>query len=194
MSLPRLVLASTSRYRRMLLARLGVAFDVAAPACDEAAYHARIHDPFDLAVALAAAKAEAVARLQPDAIVIGSDQVCAIDGAVLGKPGTRTAALAQLRRLQGRTHELITAVCVCTPDGTQAFHDISRLRMRALDDGALQRYLDRDEPYDCAGSYKLEAAGIGLFAKIESADHTAITGLPLLQVAGVLRALGFAIP
>lgn len=191
---PRLVLASTSRYRQALLARLGVAFDVEAPACDETQYQTRIPDPFDLALALAAAKAEAVAHRHPDAIVIGSDQVCAIDGTVLGKPGDRPHALAQLQSLQGRTHDLITAVCVHTPTGRQAFHDVSRLRMRALDDKALLRYLDRDEPYDCAGAYKLEAAGITLFATIQSADHTAITGLPLLQLTGVLRTLGFAIP
>lgn len=194
MTVPCLVLASTSRYRKALLERLGIPFTVAAPACDEAAYQARIADPFDLAIALAAAKAEAVARAHPAAVVIGSDQVCAHDGAVLGKPGDRPRALAQLQRLQGRSHDLITAVCVLGPNGAQAFHDLSRLRMRALDDAALLRYLDRDEPYDCAGSYKLEAAGITLFATIQSADHTAITGLPLLQLTGVLRTLGFALP
>jgi len=194
MSAPPLVLASTSPYRRALLQRLGVSFTVASPQCDEARFQAAIADPFDLAVALARVKAESVAAHDRAAVVIGADQVCAVDGQVLGKPGDRLQARDQLKRLAGRTHSLITAVCVQTPLEPHPFHDVSLLRMRALRAEDIERYLDRDQPWDCAGSYKLEAAGVALFASIRSDDHTAIVGLPLLQLTGVLRALGYEIP
>jgi septum formation protein len=191
---PPLVLASTSPYRRALLARLCPTFDVARPQCDEDAYRKAIADPFDLAVTLARVKADSIARERRDAVVIGSDQVCTIDGEVLSKPGDRAHARAQLQRLTGRTHTLITAVCVQTPGEPRPFHDVSQLRMRALSAGDIERYLDREEPWDCVGSYKIEGAGIGLFASIRSDDHTAIVGLPLLQLSGVLRTLGYSIP
>jgi septum formation protein len=195
----RLILASTSPYRRALLERLGVPFSVVAPRCDEEVWRAEVADPFELAVTLARVKAESVASAHPGAVVIGCDQVCALDGEVLGKPGDRVRALAQLRRLAGRTHSLITAVNVQAhdvqaDDEPRPFHDVSTLRMRALGEADLARYLDRDQPWDCAGSYKLEGAGIALFASIRSDDHTAIVGLPLLQLTGVLRALGYSIP
>lgn len=189
-----LVLASTSPYRRRLLARLGVAFDVASPGVDEERA-APDGDPCSVARALARAKAEAVAgQLGPGAVVIGSDQVCALGDERLGKPGSEEGARSQLRRLAGRTHELITAVAVVHGGGIEEFVDRTELTMRALTDAEIAAYVAVDQPVDCAGSYKLEAAGIGLFERIESADWTAIEGLPLLQLASVLRRLGIPAP
>jgi septum formation protein len=192
--LPRLVLASTSPHRRDLLLRLRLPFTTASPACDEVAYQARGLEPRVLAATLAAAKAEAVSPLCPGAAVIGCDQVCALGAEVLGKPGSRARAVAQLDRLRGRTHELITAVCVRLGDRVQAFAEVSRLHMRPLAAAEIERYVDLDQPFDCAGAYKVEAAGIALFERIDSADHTAIVGLPLLRLSAVLRELGFAVP
>lgn len=192
--MPPLVLASTSPYRRELLARLQLPFTCAAPGIDEAAAKARIHDPLLLASTLARAKAAAVAHQVPDAVVIGSDQVVALGKQVLDKPGNHDRALAQLRQLRNRRHRLITAVAIVHPGGCHEFHSEASLAMRNLDDAALERYLATDQPFDCAGSYKLERLGIALFAAIEAADHTAIVGLPLLELAQALRELGFQVP
>lgn len=190
-----LILASTSPYRRQLLQRLGLAFECLAPDCDEEALKDPRLAPAALAESLAVAKARSIAPQYPGACVIGSDQVACLDDAILGKPGSRERAIAQLSQLQGRTHALLTAVCVIAPDGSeQVFHDRTELDMLPFDTAALARYVDRDQPFDCAGAYKLEAGGIGLFAAIRSADHSAITGLPLLALAAHLRTLGFVIP
>lgn len=191
---PPLVLASTSPHRRALLARLGHPFAAVAPTCDEASYLGRGLSPQLLAATLAEAKARSVASAHPDSVVIGSDQVCALGVEVFGKPGGRDAAVAQLRRLRGRTHHLLTAVCVVDGGRTHAFVDDSRLGMRALDDAEIERYVDLDKPFDCAGAYKLERAGIALFDNIASADHTAIVGLPMLRLCAVLRQCGLALP
>lgn len=192
----RLVLASTSAYRRDLLARLGLAFEQEAPGVDESAWKAKGATPRELARQLAAAKARAVATALGDdgAVVIGSDQVCALGDLVLGKPGDAANAVDQLRVLRGRTHEIVTAVCIVGAGGAWEHTDVARLRMRDLDDGALMRYVAADEPYDCAGSYKLEARGIALFDAIECADHTAIVGLPLVALTGELARRGFRLP
>ncbi len=189
-----LLLASTSPYRRALLSRLGVPFRAVPPAVDEAAFRTGDVAPDRLAAGLARRKAAAVAERFPDAVVIGSDQVCAAGGDVLGKPGDAAGARAQLALLAGRTHRLITAVAVAHPDGVVEFADETRLSMRALRADEIERYVAADDPTDCAGSYKLEARGIALFDRIESADHTAIVGLPLIALTGVLRELGYAIP
>lgn len=191
-----LILASTSRYRRALVQRLGVPFRCVAPGVDEDAVKREVADPIALAERLAAAKAEAVAATSPQAVVIGSDQLATIDGEVLGKPGTRDAAVAQLERLAGRTHELVTAVCVLRKtDGIVRTHtDRTRLTMRPLAREQLARYVGRDDPIDCAGSYKIESAGIALFERIETEDFTAITGLPLIALVRMLRDFGIDVP
>lgn len=192
----RLVLASTSAYRRELLGRLGVAFETAAPDVDEGAWKGRGLAPRDVARQLARAKAEAVARVVGDgATVIGSDQVCALGSETFGKPGTAERAGEQLARLAGRTHELLTAVCVVGPlHGVWEHTDVARLSMRALDAVSIARYVAADRPLDCAGSYKLEALGIALFEKIECADHTAIVGLPLVVLTLELVRRGWVLP
>jgi septum formation protein len=195
-SSPELILASTSPYRRALLERLGLTFRCEAPGVDEEAAKQRFRDPVALAQHLASEKTAAVAKRFPNAIVVGSDQLATIDGEVIGKSGTAENAVAQLERLAGRTHELITAVCVMRlADGMKReYTDIAKLTMRPLDRAALTRYVAIDSPTDCAGSYKIEAAGVSLFAKIETNDFTAITGLPLIALVEMLSAFGVAVP
>lgn len=192
--MPQLVLASTSRYRRALLERLGLEFEQAPPGVDEDELKAVLGDPRALAEQLARAKARAVAERFPDAVVVGSDQVGALGDERLDQPGTPERAAAQLARLSGRTHELITAVCVWRGGQEWCHTDVARLTARPLNAGEIARYVALDDPVDCAGSYKLERAGIALFERVECEDHSAITGLPLIWLVGQLRELGFAIP
>jgi len=192
--MPALILASTSPYRRALLDRLGVPFTARAPACDEEALKDPALAPQALAEALAEAKARSIADQVPQAVVIGSDQVCEVDGRILGKPGTSERAVDQLLALQGREHRLITAMTVIAPGTVHRHTDVTHLRMRPLDRAALERYVARDQPLDCAGAYKLEAAGISLFTAIASEDASAITGLPLLALTRILSGLGFPLP
>ncbi|MDE2614210.1 MAG: septum formation inhibitor Maf [Burkholderiales bacterium] len=187
---PRIVLASTSRYRRELLARLRLPFDVVAPEVDESPRAGEA--PAALADRLALAKARAVAARHPEAVVIGSDQVCEVDGAALGKPGTHQRAVAQLRRLSGRSAVFHTALAVvCHARGFER-HDAApvRVQFRALADDEIERYLLLEQPYDCAGAAKCETLGIALLDAIDSDDPTALVGLPLIRTARLLRAAG----
>lgn len=193
--MPALVLASTSVYRRQLLARLGLPFEVAAPSCDEEALKDERPDPVALASHLAKEKARSVAGQFAHAHVLGSDQLVEIDGEVLGKPGSAERAVLQLTKLAGRAHRLITAYAIVCPGGALLEHvDAHVLHMRALTRPELERYVRADQPLDCAGSYKIEALGIALFERIEGADFTAIMGLPLVALTSSLRAQGFAVP
>ncbi|WP_404300105.1 Maf family protein [Alicycliphilus denitrificans] len=193
--LPRsLVLGSTSRYRRELLARLGLPFEVAAPAADETPLPGE--DPRTLALRLALAKARAVAAQHPDAVVIGSDQVADLDGQPLGKPGNHERATAQLRRMSGQTVIFQTAVAVvCQAAGFEQV-DLApvRVRFRELSDAEIERYLRSEQPYDCAGSAKSEGLGIALLDAIDSDDPTALIGLPLIRTCRMLRAAGLVLP
>jgi len=191
---PDLVLASTSRYRRALIAQLGIPVRCAAPGCDEEALKDPALAPDALAVMLALAKAESLRATEPGAVIIGSDQVAAIDGAILEKPGTAARAEAQLARLSGRTHRLLTAVAVAHPGGALQHLDVTRLTMRELSADQIARYVAADAPLDCAGSFRLESRGITLFSRIESDDHTAIVGLPLIALTTMLGSLGFPVP
>ena len=189
-----LILASTSPYRKMLIERLGVPFRCEDPGVDEAPWKGRIGDPRELAETLALVKAASVAERFPGSAVIGGDQVAACDGQVLGKPGTTERAVAQLLGMAGRPHELITALAVIAPGGARQVLDVATLTMRPLDRAAIERYVDAERPVDCAGSYKLEERGIALFERIEAADHSAITGVPLIALTSILRELGFVLP
>ncbi len=196
MTATRIVLASTSRYRATLLGRLLDAFEQAAPGVDEAAL---AHEsPRARAARLAQAKARAVAASHPDALVIGSDQVAERDGVILDKPGDPATAQAQLEASSGSAVRFHTAVCVidtrCTPHEQQQACDLTRVRFRSLDAATIQRYIAREQPFDCAGSFKCEALGISLFDRIESTDPTALVGLPLIALSGMLRACGMPIP
>jgi septum formation protein len=191
---PDLILASTSPYRRMLLERLGVSFRCQAPECDESAVKDRSFDPRSLAEHLARAKAASVAAAQPGAAVIGGDQVVSFQGRIFGKPGTFQHAVDQLAAMTGQSHQLITALVVLCDEKIQRHTDVTTLWMRSLSREAIERYVAADRPFDCAGSYKLESRGIALFERIESADHTAITGIPLIALVTMLRSLGHEIP
>ena len=190
-TLPRLILGSTSRYRRELLERLRLHFDVAAPQVDEAALAGEA--PAALAQRLALAKARAVAgAARGDVLVIGSDQVADVDGEPVGKPGTHERAVAQLRRMSGRVIVFQTAIAVVRP--ASGFEQVAlapvRVRFRRLGDEEIERYLRLEQPYDCAGSAKSETLGIALLDAIESDDPTALVGLPLIRTCALLRAAG----
>jgi septum formation protein len=194
-ALPALVLGSTSRYRRALLERLGVPFSAVAPACDEEALKLPGLTPQALAESLADAKAESLVPAHPAAVIIGSDQICALDAEVLHKPGTPERAIAQLARMRGRPHRLITAMTVIHGPHRWRHTDITTLTMRSdLDDAALARYVAADHPVDCSGAYKLEQRGVTLFSHIDSADQTAIVGLPLIALTAILTEIGFHVP
>lgn len=194
-SLPRpLVLGSTSRYRRELLSRLGIAFDVDSPEVDETPRTSE--SPRDLALRLALAKAHAVAARHPEALVIGSDQVADLDGAPLGKPGTHERAVVQLQAMRGHTVIFQTAVAVvCHATGFEQV-DLApvEVRFRSLQDDEIERYLRAEQPYDCAGSAKSEGLGIALLDAIHSDDPTALVGLPLIRTCRMLRAGGLVLP
>lgn len=188
--LRKLILGSTSPYRRELLARLRLPFDVASPEVDETPQPGEA--PPALACRLALAKARAVAAKFPDAVVIGSDQVADLDGQPLGKPGTHERAIAQLRQMRGRTVVFQTAVAVvCQASGfAQVELAPVRVRFRELNDAEIEHYLRAETPYDCAGSAKSEGLGIALLDAIDSDDPTALVGLPLIRTTRLLRAAG----
>jgi septum formation protein len=189
---PTLILASTSRYRRELLTRLDLPFSCAAPGVDETPLPGEA--PLATAVRLAAAKARAI---QPDydALVIGSDQVAMLDGQPLGKPGDRTTAIAQLRAQSGREVAFHTAVCVrATAGGREsAGVDTTVVRFRVLSEATIGRYVDLEQPFDCAGSAKSEGLGIALLESVRTTDPTGLVGLPLILVTSLLAAHGLAV-
>lgn len=190
----RLILGSTSRYRRELLERLRIAFDVQAPEVDETPHPGE--SPQQLALRLALAKAHAVASRHPDAIVIGSDQVADLDGEPLGKPGNHERATDQLRRMRGRTVIFQTALAVvCQASGFEQV-DLAavKVRFRDLSDAEIETYLQAEQPYDCAGSAKSEGLGIALLESIDNDDPTALVGLPLIRTCRMIRAAGIALP
>ena len=189
-----LILASTSRYRRELLERLGFAFRCVAPDVDETAVKRLGLAPRDLALELAKRKAGIGAKANPAACVIGSDQVCSLGSRIFSKPMDRAGAIAQLEALSGQTHELSTAVAMASGNELETHVEVTTLRMRELSRAEIERFVDLDTPFDCAGSYKIEAHGIGLFAAIQSTDWNAIVGLPLLWLGQRLRERGFAGP
>ncbi|KRA73044.1 septum formation inhibitor Maf [Lysobacter sp. Root667] len=188
-----LVLASTSAYRRELLQRLRLPFDCARPQADETP---RLGEPPpDLAVRLARAKAEDVAGRMPGAWVLGSDQVAEFDGRPIGKPGDRANAIAQLSAMSGREVRFQTALCLARADrAPQQALDLTVVRFRDLSLAEIERYVDAEQPYDCAGSFKSEGLGIALFEAIDSHDPSALIGLPLIATARLLRAAGYALP
>lgn len=185
-----LVLASTSRYRRALLERFGVAFSVADP---EVAEERRPGEtPENMAGRLAEAKALVVASRFPDSLIVGSDQVAVSDGKILEKPLTHENAARQLRNLSGREAAFHTAVCVhnSRTGATRVRVVPCRVTFRTLDDAIIESYLAKEQPYDCAGSAKSEGLGIALLARIQSEDPSALIGLPLIALVDLLREQG----
>lgn len=195
---PALILASTSAYRRELLARLRLPFSCSAPGVDEARRSGE--RPLALAARLARAKANAVALRQPEAWVIGSDQVAvraddSLTEAILGKPGTEARCREQLRECSARIVSFMTAVAVVR-HGRPAieFVDTTRVKFRVLDEAAIARYVAAESPLDCAGGFKSEGLGIALCESIDSEDPSALIGLPLIRLSSVLRDVGFEVP
>lgn len=190
----KLVLASTSPYRRELLSRLGIPFAIANPHTDERPLPGEA--PTATALRLAEAKARAVAAQHPDALIIGSDQVAEADGRTFGKPGSHERAAAQLRELSGKTVNFFTGLCLLdTETGRAEVRGVSTLvGFRNLDDAEIESYLTREPAYDCAGSAKSEGLGIALLSRIEGSDPNALVGLPLIALCDLLRRHGVRIP
>jgi len=185
-----LILGSTSRYRRELLQRLHIPFEVAAPEVDETPHPGEA--PCALAERLALAKARAVAAAFPGAVVIGSDQVADLDGEPLGKPGSHEKAVAQLRRMRGRTVVFQTAVAVVCLESSYEAQSLApvKVKFRELSDDEIENYLRIEQPYDCAGSAKSEGLGIALLESIDNDDPTALVGLPLIRTCRMIQAAG----
>ncbi|SHG60182.1 Maf-like protein [Massilia sp. CF038] len=190
---PRLILASSSSYRRDLLGRLQLPFEVMVPDLDERPLPAETPDA--TALRLAQAKAGAVAARASGSVVIGSDQVATLDGAQIGKPGNHANALAQLQTMRGRRVIFHTALCLwdsrTSPPTVQLENIQTFVTFRDLPDAELDAYLRIEQPYDCAGSAKNEGLGIAILEQIDSTDPTALTGLPLIALTSMLRQAGF---
>jgi len=189
----RLVLASTSRYRKELLERLGIAFQTAAPLTDERPLSGE--KPADTALRLAQLKAQSVRAAHRDALIIGSDQVATSEGRLLGKPGDHATAMRQLRSLSGKRADFLTAVALLdAANGSVQTHVVPcRVHFRPMDEKRIERYLEREKPYDCAGAAKVEGLGIALIERIETDDPTSLIGLPLIALTGMLERAGLAV-
>jgi septum formation protein len=193
-SVPRLVLASTSKYRRVLLDRFSIPFEVCGPLIDETPKPGEM--PIELVHRLSRAKAQAVAERYPDCIIIGSDQVAVNGRDILGKPGTVDRCVAQLQAVNGRRVLFHTGVHVIDQRHRrdEAYVDTTTVQFRTLKDDEVARYVQKENPLDCAGGFKVEGLGISLFERIDSQDPTALTGLPLIWLAGALRRAGLVLP
>lgn len=189
-----IVLGSTSKYRAELLARLGLPFDAIGPDCDETPQQGE--KPRDLVLRLAKTKAASLQKDHPRNIIIGSDQVCSLNGQVLGKPGTVERAVEQLRTMRGQSIVFYTGLSVLnTASGeTRDFIDETVVVLRDLGDAEIDRYINAELPLDCAGSFMVEKLGISLFDRVESSDPTALIGLPLIALCKALRHFGISVP
>ena len=187
-----LILASTSPYRKIQLESLMIPFTCEKPNCDEDSFKKLEPNPLKLAILLARKKAESLNS--KNRVIIGGDQLVNLNGKILGKPGTEEKAFIQLKEMQNQVHELITAICVVANDKAVEFHNVTRIKLKKLEDKQIQSYLSKDTPWDCAGSYKIEKHGMALIETLETDDFTSIQGLPLLQLSKVLHNLGYEIP
>ncbi len=189
-----IVLASSSSYRRGLLDRFLDDYEAVSPNVDETDYGTE--PPEHFAARLAREKAEAVSSTYRDALIIGADQIAVLDGLVLGKPGVHQKAVEQLLAASGKSLHFLTAVCVLDSVGRTRHEHIDRttVRFRQFDLRLVETYLRHDEPYDCAGSFKIEGAGFVLFESVQTDDPTALIGLPMIWLAETLRQLGYLLP
>jgi septum formation protein len=191
--MPSIVLASSSIYRRALLEKLGLAFTSASPSIDEAAKPGET--PHALVARLATEKAQALAGQYSNSWIIGSDQVAHLDGAILGKPGSHENSFKQLRACSGRRVEFLTGLCLLESESgeLQTIVEPFAVVFRELSDAQINRYLERAQPFDCAGSFKAEGLGIALFEKLEGGDPNTLIGLPLIQLVTLLQQAGIAV-
>jgi septum formation protein len=190
----KLILASSSSYRQAQLKQLGLIFSCHSPDVDESVFKDKGLEPQELSLKLSKLKAQAVLTHYPNDMVIGADQVCAVNSSILSKPGSFERALEQLESMQGQTHSLFTSFCVMTKDREISQCIEAKLTMRSLTLQEIERYLKHDEPYQCCGSYRLESLGISLFESIDCVDHTSIIGLPLMTLSQTLRSIGLNLP
>lgn len=191
----KIILASSSKYRKELLSKLGLSFECISPDVDEDSIKLNNNLSFkDKAVALAILKANTIAENYPDAIVIGSDQICHDDNKIFSKSGSIERSFEILKSLSGKIHYLTTAYCIKKANKTITHANVTTLKMRKLSDLQIKNYLSIDKPIDCAGSYKLEQNGISLFESVQTDDYTAIIGLPIIQLGNDLSLLGISIP
>ncbi len=192
--MPRLVLASSSPYRRVLLQRLGIPFEHQAPDINEIPYPNE--SAHELTCRLALEKAEALRKQFPAHLIIGSDQVLMLDGQPVSKPGNHAAAREQLRLCSGRTVEFTTSLCVLNSQSGrhQLASEVFSVSFRQLDADSIERYLQREQPYDCAGSFKAEGLGITLFHSMSGDDPNSLIGLPLIRLCEMLRQEGLQLP
>jgi septum formation protein len=188
----RLILASASPYRRVLLERLQVEFSIEAADIDE--YISPEESAHQAVLRLAEAKARKIADLHPDVIVIGSDQIALLGEKILGKPHSVDQAREQLRNCSGKGVDFLTAICVTDGDRTEHDLDITRVKFRSLDEQTIERYVEADRPLDCAGAIRSEGLGIALCDAVESRDPAALMGLPLIALSRILRGFGYQVP
>lgn len=191
MNFMNLILASKSPYRRAQLKQLGLTFTCSPSMVDENQLKATTKDPRELCESLSHLKAQAVFEKNPKAIVIGSDQLVHFEGEILGKAGSLDAAARQLYKMAGKTHELLTGLCMISKDMSLTYVNTTKLSMRNLTLQECMNYCELDNPIDCAGSYKIECAGIRLFESIQTDDFSSIQGLPLMKVTEFLRKLNY---
>ena len=193
----KLVLASSSPYRRELLEKLGLSFETHAPDIDEEGLQRRLESenktPKEIAEALSFEKANkvALARMQDDELIIAGDQLVSFKNRILGKAGSLAGAALQLQELRGKTHELITSMTLLSKDRLESHTNVTRLKMKSLSDPEIQKYVERDQVTYCAGSYKIEKSGIALFEAIECEDFSAIQGIPLIWLSNRLKEYGY---
>ncbi len=190
----RIVLASSSAYRKALLARIGLDCRAISPDIDENALQNEM--PAATALRLAESKARRIAECEPAALIIGSDQVAVLDNELIGKPGSHAAAVRQLQAMSGKTVVFHTALCLlnAATDTLQLANVPTTVRFRKLDNAQIERYLQQDQPYECAGSAKIEALGIALVERVDSSDPTALIGLPLIALVNMLQQEGITMP
>ena len=188
----KLILGSTSIYRQRLLERLGIAFEAKKPLFDEELYKSSKLQPLEMAQTLARLKAESLTQTESHhTTIISSDQLVHFQGQIFGKPGTENKAVEQLQKMQGQTHELITAVCVIHQGRKIEFVNTTTIQLKKLSLQQIKNYVKKDMPLDCAGAYKIEKYGIALIEKIETSDPSAIEGLPLIQLSKILQECGY---
>lgn len=189
-----LILASTSIYRKQQLERLQVSFTAQSPMVDEEPIKQRCHDHQQLAAQLSMLKAKSVSANHSDAIVIGGDQVASFNGTILSKPKNQERAFDQLRAMAGGEHHLYTALTIVCGLEEYQYSCVATMKMRALSDEQIRRYIEADKPFDSCGSYRLESLGISLFETIICEDYTSIIGIPLMWTARTLTQLGVIVP
>lgn len=190
----KIILASTSIYRKQQLERLNISFSTAAPSVDEDTLKAKGLDHIQLSKELSLLKARDISALHDDAIVIGGDQVASFNQTILSKPKTKQRAFEQLKSMAGKEHQLITSLAVICDGQEYVYTGIAKMKMRQLTDSQIVRYIDIDEPLHSCGSYRLEALGISLFESVDCEDYTSIIGIPLMWTARTLSILGVPVP